>query len=187
MPDEDTRQYRPGESPAHGDGCRRNAVRVLTDGGDSIDSVTDRLSISGSAAAGDHRQYRERGIDAVVQLTHSEPEGGYPGGVAVHQHAMIDGPRNDADTHQRAVARTVALVREEKHVLVHCSAGASRSVAVAGAALAVLDGEPVGEAVERVASARGAVRVHPAVLANAERAVADLRGEASGGDVRGDG
>jgi len=161
--------------------------RVLTDGGDSIDSVTDRLSISGSAAAGDHRQYRERGINAVVQLTHSEPEGGYPAGVAVHQHAMVDGPRNDAGTLQRAVARTVVLVCDEKHVLVHCSAGASRSVAVAGAALAVLDGEPTGAAVERVASARGAVNVHPAVLANAGRAVADLRGEASGGDAPGDG
>jgi protein-tyrosine phosphatase len=51
--------------------------------------------------------------------------------------------------------------------LVHCSAGASRSVSVAAAALAVHDGVDVREAFARVAAARDEADPHPALVRRA--------------------
>ena len=50
---------------------------------------------------------------------------------------MVDGPQNDVQTFERAVIETLERLDEDDRVLVHCSAGASQSPAVAAKALAL--------------------------------------------------
>lgn len=136
-----------------------------------MDRVAEGLYVADIEAAGTPRLYSEHDITAVVQLTHRPPESGYPGAVEHVYHAMMDGPRNDRQTMAAAIEATADLLRRGERVLVHCSAGESRSVAVAAGVLSLRDGLTFPEALERVAAS--SARLHEAVRENARAAVAD--------------
>lgn len=138
-----------------------------------VNRIGESLYIADIEAAGTHRLYAEHDITAVVQLTYHPPESGYPGNVEHVHHEMMDGPRNDHETMRAAVETTVDLLANGERILVHCSAGKSRSVAAAAGALALRDGLAFPDAFEQVVSAQSA-RVHEAVRENAREAVDSL-------------
>jgi atypical dual specificity phosphatase len=116
------------------------------------DSI-ERLIIGGIRRAGSRELYRTHGIDIVVRVTDRCPHDGYPDGVTVHAHPMDDGARNRYEDFVQGSARVLHLLREtDETFLVHCTMGASRSVGVAAAALAVHDEGAVDGWVERLAN-----------------------------------
>ena len=149
-----------------------------------MNRITDRLCVGDVRDAGAERAYDRHGVDAVVRLTHTEPAEGYPDGIAVHDHPIRDGPGNDPTATTAAVEATAGLLDGGRTVLVHCSAGASRSPAVAAGALALHRDRGIDAALERVRGVR-TVRIHPTVREHASRAVERLRDRAGDGDRRG--
>ncbi|WP_254821937.1 dual specificity protein phosphatase family protein [Haloglomus halophilum] len=114
---------------------------------------TERIVIGGIRRAGLRELYQEYGIEAVVRVTDRWPREGYPDGVTIHSHPMDDGSRNRYEAFVRGAARVLHLLRETNEtLLVHCTMGASRSVGVAAAALAVHAGGTVDEWVDRLAT-----------------------------------
>lgn len=139
-----------------------------------MNEVTSQLYVGDIQQAGRPQAYRRHEIEAVVQLTHSNPDNGYPDGVEVHQHAMRDGPQNDSARMTAAVSETVSLLESGHRVFVHCSAGASRSIAVVTGALAIHEGLPFEAAFDRVRTTRQ-VQVHPTVFEHARATVEQAR------------
>jgi hypothetical protein len=131
-----------------------------------MDRVAADLFVSGIEGAGDGDALARHGVTAVVGLTHEPPAGGYPD-VSVTRVPMVDGPRNDADAFGRAVAAAREALAAGETVLVHCSAGASRSVAVAATALALERDPGLEAAFERVAANRPAADPHPTLVQRA--------------------
>jgi len=138
-----------------------------------MNEIVDGLYVADALSAGDESNYRRHDIDVVVALAHGEPEGGYPDAVEVRDHPMVDGPQNDRDAMADAVRATVRALAAGESVLVHCSAGASRSPAVAAAALAVSREREFSTALETVGRARD-IHVHEAVRRNARRVATTL-------------
>lgn len=136
--------------------------------------ASEDLYVGDIGAAGSHGLYADHDITAVVQLTYEPPADGYPGHVEHVHHPMMDGPRNDAETMVAAIEAGGDLLAGGERVLVHCSAGESRSVAVAAGVVALRDGVAFPDALERVADA-GSGHIHGAVRENAREAVRALR------------
>jgi protein-tyrosine phosphatase len=130
-----------------------------------MDRIDGTLHVGSLADASDTAALREASIDTVVRLTHDGPEDA--DGPAVHAHPMLDGPRNDAEAFDAAVRELLAALERGERTLVHCSAGASRSVSVAAAALAVREGGDVREAFARVGAAREEADPHSALVRRA--------------------
>jgi len=139
-----------------------------------VDEIASGLFVGTTADAGDGSRLHECGVTAVVSLTHADPQGGYPDGVTVVEVPMVDGPQNERAAFDRAVT-AVASRLDEGGVLVHCSAGASRSPAVAATALALSEGIGLDEAFRRVAARRDAVDPHDALVRRAASVFVDRR------------
>ena len=131
-----------------------------------MDAVADRLFVGTIDDAENTIQLRDRSVDIVVSLTHDIP---CVPEVSVTRIPMVDGPQNDAQTFKRAVIETLERLDEGNRVLVHCSAGASRSPAVAATALALHSQIGLETAFEQVANRRDAVDPHEAVVRQAAR------------------
>ena len=131
-----------------------------------MDAVADRLFVGTIDDAENTIQLRDRSVDTVVSLTHDIP---CIPEVSVTRIPMVDGPQNDTQTFERAVIETLQRVDEGDRVLVHCSAGASRSPAVAATALALHTQIGLEAAFEQVANRRDAVDPHEAVIRQAAR------------------
>ena len=135
--------------------------------GRTMHRVGENLYVSGSGPAADHGRLREAGIETVVGLTHESPSGGYPEGVRVVREPMMDGPRNDAEAFERAVDATRDALAAGRTTLVHCSAGSSRSVAVAATALACATDRGLERALGTVLDRRPPADPHPALVRRA--------------------
>lgn len=129
--------------------------------------ITDNLYYGGLEDAGDSAPYREREIEHVIQLTYEPPGSGYPKDVEVHTFSMMDGPQNDEATFRAAVSKIVEILEANATVLVHCSAGRSRSVCVAAAALGQFEQLSFEEAFAQVEEV-GPVSAHEALRVRAE-------------------
>ncbi|WP_338741925.1 dual specificity protein phosphatase [Haloplanus salilacus] len=132
--------------------------------------LTDTLHVGDRAAARDVEALSDAGITAVLRLTHGTPPA-YPDSLTVVSRPLVDGPRNDLSNFRAAVDRLTALLDADETVLVHCSAGSSRSVAVAVAALARRNGTDVETALDRLQSAHPDADPHPALVDHARRVV----------------
>lgn len=144
-------------------------VRGATDG------IADGLFVGSIEAAGDEALLSDRGVETVVSLTHERPDGGVPPGVEAVAVPMRDGPRNERAAFERAVAAVRSRIDAGKTVLVHCSAGASRSPSVAATALALAEGVDLETAFDRTLDRRPAADPHPALVRQAARVYAALR------------
>jgi len=131
-----------------------------------MDEVAPRLYVGTDDDAADAAALRERGVTTVVSLTHRTPEP-TPDGVAVVEAPMLDGPRNDRGAFAEAVSAVRTALDDGETVLVHCAAGASRSPAVAAAALALHEDRSLEDAFEQVAARRDAADPHPALVRQA--------------------
>jgi len=134
-----------------------------------MDEVADGLFVGTAEDAGAGALLCEQGVETIVSVTHSGPDGGFPAGVTVERVPMMDGPRNEQQRFDRAVTHVLSCLEAGTCVLVHCSAGASRSPAVAATALALHDGVTLDEAFEQVANRRPAVDPHAAIVRQAAR------------------
>ena len=117
------------------------------------------------------------GIEGVVRLTHSPPDEPYPETLRGDVVELIHGPQNDPDATREAVATLHDRLAAGQTTLVHCSAGASRSVCVAAGALALRRGDSFAEALEDVRDTHAPSQPHPSLVDHAERAVELLRDE----------
>jgi protein-tyrosine phosphatase len=136
-----------------------------------MEQVASNLYVGGLDAAGSPELLTSEGITAVLKLTHSAPESPYPEPVTVADRPLVDGPRNDVENFRDAVGRLTTLLEAGETVLVHCSAGSSRSGAVAAAALARRDDVDVETALARIEREKPDVDPHPALREHARQVV----------------
>lgn len=132
-----------------------------------MDEVADGLFVGTVEDAGDNALIREHSIVTIVSLTHRDPDGGFPSDVTVENVPMIDGPRNDQQRFDRAATHVLSCLKTEENLLVHCSAGASRSPAVAATALALYDEIGLEAAFKQVSKRRNAIDPHEAIVRQA--------------------
>ena len=93
--------------------------------------------------AGDVRDVRplmESGIAAVVDLAINEPQPRLPREMVYCRFPLVDGEGNRAELLRLAIDTLAVLLRSRIPTLVYCSAGMSRSLAVAAAAWAAVHG-----------------------------------------------
>ena len=131
-----------------------------------MDAIADGLFVGTFNDAESTIRLRDCSVDAVVSLTHDIP---CVPGVPVTRIPMVDGPQNDVQTFEQAVIETLELLDAGDRVLVHCSAGASRSPAVAATALALHNQIGLEAAFEQVKNCRDAVDPHEAVVRQTAR------------------
>lgn len=134
-----------------------------------MDEVADGLFVGTVADAGDKALLREHEITSIVSLTHAEPDGGFPSDLPVKSVPMRDGPRNDLQRFDQAVTHVRSCLKTGDNLLVHCSAGASRSPAVVATALALYNEIGLEAAFEQIATHRNAVDPHEAIVRQAAR------------------
>jgi protein-tyrosine phosphatase len=104
--------------------------------------------------AGDGRDYRQlfaEGIRAIVQLAAEEPPLQPPRDRIYCRFPLLDGPENGAELLALAIGTVRRLLGLGVPTLLCCSAGLSRSPAVAAAALAQLHSQPLAETLAEVA------------------------------------
>ena len=128
------------------------------------------LYIGNSEDISDHVRIENEGVDAVLKLTHREPEDGYPDSVDVYECSMTDGPSNDRERFEAAVGKLLELFEDGETVLVHCKAGKSRSPTVSAAAIAVYEDVTFESALETIRASRD-INPHTALLKRGEDVV----------------
>lgn len=123
--------------------------------------------------AGDVRNVRglhAAGIAAVIDLALEEPPALLSRDLVYCRFPLIDGPGNSPWLVWGAVEVVVRLLRCGVPTLVACGAGMSRTPAIAGAALARVEGCPLEEGLARVVRC-GAADVSPGLWNEVEAAV----------------
>ncbi len=112
----------------------------------------------------------DAGISAVVCVIQSEPPLALPRELVYCRFPLVDGTGNPEWLLRAAVETVVCLLRSSTPTLVHCSAGISRSPAVAGAALALARGCSFAEGLV-AATESGPSDVSPGLWAEIQDAV----------------
>jgi protein-tyrosine phosphatase len=82
----------------------------------------------------------DAGIVAVVDLTHEEMPLSFPRSMVYCRFPILDGQQDARQILITAIETLAALLKKDIPTLVYCSAGMSRSPAVAAAALSILQG-----------------------------------------------
>ncbi|MFT4922769.1 MAG: atypical dual specificity phosphatase [Haloarculaceae archaeon] len=139
-----------------------------------MDEVASGLFVGTIADAGDESALCTYDITAIVALSYDDPEGGYPSKQTIVAVPMVDGPQNDPQTFGAAVQAVRSRLDAGTRILVHCSAGASRSPAVAATALALDGNRDLEEAFQQVLERREAADPHQALVRQAARCYATL-------------
>lgn len=85
----------------------------------------------------------------------------YP--LTTHHHPLDDGPGNDWTVFARAVDTARRLYRQDGSVLIHCTAGISRSSTVIATVLAAEESRSLRESLSAVLQARPTATPHPAL------------------------
>jgi len=100
----------------------------------------DRLFIGNAMDARDLQLLYDNRIAAVVDLAVNESPAQLARDMIYFRLPMIDGDGNTDALIETAIRCVVMLVQNEIRAMVACSAGMSRSLAIAAAAMAVVDG-----------------------------------------------
>ena len=87
---------------------------------------------------------------------------------------LADGAGNEPALISAAISATAALIRDRMRTLVCCSAGMSRSPAIVAAALAIVQGEAIGECLRRL-TAHAPHDVSPMLWADVTSIYEDIR------------
>ena len=115
-----------------------------------MDSVGDDLFVGTAADATDDSALETYGVTTVVSLTHETPSFAEEE-PTLRSIPLIDGPQHNREQFRKAVEETVAALAADGSVLVHCSAGASRSLTVAATALALSQDMELEDTLKQVA------------------------------------
>jgi protein-tyrosine phosphatase len=129
-----------------------------------MDEVFKGIYVGKESDAGDEPLLRKHGVDTVVSLTHSNPETGDITRIDV---PMVDGPQNSYQAFAEAVETVVGRHKKGRYVLVHCSAGSSRSPSVAAAAITHLTEDNLNEAFNQIIEERPETDPHDALIRQA--------------------
>ncbi|RJX51893.1 dual specificity protein phosphatase family protein [Halonotius pteroides] len=124
-----------------------------------MDEVVDGIFVGPESDASDEVLLQKHGVDTVVSLTHSNPKTGDITRVDV---PMIDGPQNSYQAFAEAVETVVEQRENGQRVLVHCSAGSSRSPSVAAAAISNLTETDLKDVFNQVIERRSETDPHEA-------------------------
>jgi protein-tyrosine phosphatase len=138
-----------------------------------MDAVDDELFVGTAADVTDDSVLASHGVTTIVSLTHETPSPAAQD-ITVCSIPLIDGPQHSREQFTKAVEETLAALAADGSVLVHCSAGASRSPTVAATALALARDMELEDAVQQVADNRAAVDPHEALLRQAARVYTQL-------------
>jgi len=134
-----------------------------------MDAVAQNLFVGTAADASDASTLRDHDIAVVISLTHTGPAGDVPADVTLVEIPMMDGPQNSRDAFETAVGEVLARLDAGETTLVHCSAGASRSPAVAATALAYHTNTDLTTVFQQIHDRRHAADPHDALLRQAVR------------------
>ena len=116
--------------------------------------IGDRSLALGNARAAESPTV---GFDAVLSLTESERP------LTTHHRPLIDGPETEWPAFAAAVDCARRLHRRDGSLLVHCTAGISRSAVVIATTIAAEEGRSFREALQTVQAARPHAIPHPAL------------------------
>lgn len=103
----------------------------------------DRLFIGNAIDARDMRLLHEKRIAAVVDLAVNEPPAQLARDIIYCRIPIIDGDGNANEIIETAIRCVVTLIENDFRTLVACSAGMSRSPAIAAAALSLVAKQPL--------------------------------------------
>ncbi|GAB3312127.1 dual specificity protein phosphatase family protein [Haloplanus salinarum] len=129
-----------------------------------MNEVFNGIYVGTESNAGDELLLQKHGVDTVISLTHSNPETGDITRVDV---PMVDGPQNSYQSFAEAVETVVEQRENGRCVLVHCSAGSSRSPSVAAAAITHLTENNLNEAFNQIIEQRPETDPHDALVRQA--------------------
>ncbi|MCX7420667.1 MAG: dual specificity protein phosphatase family protein [Planctomycetia bacterium] len=117
---------------------------------------------------GDTRDWRmvfDVGIQAIVDLAGNEPPASPPRDLIYCRFPLVDGAGNSVDLLEAAVTTLEHFIRTNIRVLVYCSAGLSRTPAVAAAALARVTGQSLDESLA-IVQRSGSADISPGLWAS---------------------
>jgi len=118
--------------------------------------IGDRELFLGNWFAADPARH-ERTFEYVLSATSEERP------LTTHHHPLDDGPDNDWPAFEAAVDTARALYRRDGSVLIHCTAGISRSSVLVATTLAAEEDRRLDEAFAIVHDARPHAVSHPAL------------------------
>ena len=114
--------------------------------------IADKLWVGNARDLQDVRGVLSFGVRAVVDLAANEPPVVYPRDIVYCRWPLVDGAENDETILRQSVLTTAELIKSKVPTLVACSAGMSRSLAVAAAALAIAKPQSPDDALARIAA-----------------------------------
>jgi hypothetical protein len=126
----------------------------------------------------DPRPILDAGIEAVVELADSEPFATLPRSLIRCRFPVSDDGENRPEWLRSAIFAIAELVRLEIPTLVACSAGMSRSVLLASAAIASASAEPFADVLRQLTT-DGPVDLSPALADQVHQIVVGLDGDSS--------
>mgnify|MGYP000029451329 FL=1 len=129
-----------------------------------MDEVFDGGYVGTESEAGNESLLRKHGVDTVISLTHSTPDTGDVPRIDV---PMRDGPQNSYQAFADAVEEVVKQRENGRCVLIHCSAGSSRSPSVAAAAVTRLSDTTLNDAFNQMIERRSETDPHDALVRQA--------------------
>ena len=133
-----------------------------------MDEVATGIFVGTEADASDESLLEAHGIDAVVSLTHSEPE---TGDITRLDAPMVDGPQNSYQSFADAVQSVLTSRDDGQRVLIHCAAGASRSPSVAATAITCQTANTLDESFNQVLERRPETDPHDALIRQAAKVI----------------
>jgi protein-tyrosine phosphatase len=116
--------------------------------------VPNLLWIGNAADGRDADRLLQAGVAAVVNLAAEEPSPVLPRSMIYCRLPVMDGDQDDESVLDLAIQTVVSLLKKQIPTLVHCSAGMSRSPAVAAAALSIVQGGTPEERLKEIAAGR---------------------------------
>lgn len=127
------------------------------------------LWLGNSGDLQDARAVMATGIEAMVELADSEPLAILPRELVRCRFPLSDGGDNPAWLLQLAAESVAALLRARVPTLVCCSAGMSRSVCVAAAGIALVEGQPLSQTLAAIVES-GPADVSPGLFMQIQQA-----------------
>ncbi|WP_338739398.1 dual specificity protein phosphatase [Haloplanus salilacus] len=132
-----------------------------------MEEVAQNLFVGTAADATDESTLRAHEIEVIVSLTATNHAGNVPAELTLVEVPMMDGPQNSQDAFETAVDAVVSQLAAGEKTLLHCSAGASRSPAVAAAALALHRDSELEAAFQQILTRRPEADPHDALIRQA--------------------
>lgn len=136
--------------------------------------VYDNLFVGDANDADNQRKHDNNDIKYVLNLSDKDPGADTS---CFHIPIADDGSNSDFMIHRvLELAQKIHQKAEEEDVslLVHCSVGTSRSVAVSASLMSLKNGKRVRENVNRIKKVRSSANPHPELLKQVSRITADI-------------